>query len=177
MYMNVSENNGAPIYQKISPLGIKNGAQEYSYETSHVDYSIIPDNLKPKLVTGNPDNISGMDVQTMEKVYKEHSGIIEKITATVSNMSTEDIQKILGNTHHQQSKVIKVLRKAYPEFEKTFDSATKSKLIKYLTNAQLKDASGVKNMLKNMNCKITPEVRNKEGQLVESKLFPQLISY
>lgn len=27
-----------------------------------------------------------------------------------------------------------------------------------------------------MNCKITPEVRNKEGQLVESKLFPQLIS-
>lgn len=140
-YMNVSDRASQPIYQKISPLGFKNNAQEYSFRAQDVDVSVIPENLKARITTSNPDNVSGMDAQTMEKVYKEHSGVIEEILSITSSLTTEQAQEMIGVTKDRRSKVIKVLRASYPKFE-SMDNATKTKLINYTMNAKLKDASG-----------------------------------
>ncbi len=140
LYLNTSSEDSKPYYRKITPLGYRNNAQEYSFNSEDVSESVIPENLKARITSSNPDNISGMDEQTMQKVYKENTGIIDEITSFVNSFSTEKGKELIGNTKDRKSKVIKLLRE-YSSYS-TMDAKLRTKLIDYFMNTKLKDESG-----------------------------------
>ena len=50
LLMNVSNNRESPIYREITPLGIRNNAIEYSYNSFDVIESVIPNNKSSRIV-------------------------------------------------------------------------------------------------------------------------------